>query len=94
MVSNKASQSAWIPETNVIVDNICDLTPVLLYDRMIWAAVREAIEINLSAKDALNALLDWNDKNQPKVPQKELLGKFDWGLRHFDHVPFDRRIGK
>lgn len=86
--------SAWITEDNIVADNICDLTPELLYDRLVWDAIRESFDISASANAALNALVEWNKKNSPVIPQKELGKKFIWALIHFGRVPFPRKIGK
>ena len=89
-----STMSAWVTEDNIVAQNICDLTPELLYDRFVWDAIRESFDISVSANAALNALVEWNKDNSPAVPQKELVKKFIWALVHFDHVPFPRKLGK
>jgi len=94
LVGNNEGDSKWIPESNLISDNICEITPELLYDRLTWVAIQESFDISLSAKAALKALVEWNKKNSPVIPQNELGKKFIWALLHFDRVPFPRQIGK
>ena len=83
-----------MPETNCITENIGPDTHPLLRDKLIFRAAKEAIEINLSLKDALDSLVEWNGKNSPKVPENDLVNKFLWRLDHLEYVPFDRNIGR
>lgn len=78
----------WKTEDNLVSDNISDKTPKLFRDRLIWRAVREAIDISSSVETALEALMKWNTKNMPMMLQKELTNKLIWGLEHFDNIPF------
>jgi hypothetical protein len=94
MKKNIGPESKWIPESNVVVDNIGENTHPALYDTLIWQAGKEAIEINLSSKSALDALLEWNLKNDPKVAQKDLINKYIWLVKHLEYVPFPRNLGK
>ena len=94
MVGNIVSESEWIPESNVLAENICSGTHPLLYDTLIFRAAKEAIEINLSVSGALDSLIEWNTHNSTKVQENNLVKKFLWLLDHLEYVPFDRNIGR
>ena len=86
--------SAWITENDIATGNISDITPVALYDDLVWQAMGEAVGESLSAKIAMDRLMEWNRNNSPQIPDKVLSKKFVWAVKHFDNVAFPRNLGK
>ncbi len=83
-MSENTEPSAWEPEDDIDAENINPEVSKELWDTLVWQAVRSAIEVSQTKEEVFRRVKQWNTKNDPQLPEKELIQKIIWALRKWD----------
>lgn len=81
---DETATESWETEDEIDAENINPEVPKELWDSLVWQAIRTAIDVSQTKEEVLRKVKQWNNKNNPRLPEKELIQKVIWALHNWD----------
>ena len=65
-------------------ENINPEVPKDLYAGFAWKAIRIALDVCSTKEEVMRRVKAWNNKNNPRLPESELIQKVVWAFTKWD----------
>lgn len=83
-MTTEINPNNWKPEDDIDSENINPEIPRELWDSLVWQAIKKAIDQSDTKENVFRLVKLWNTKNDPQLPEKELIQKVIWALQNWD----------
>ena len=87
------NKDPWLLEVEEIItsaeegldaENINPEVPKDLWAGFAWKAIRIALDVSSSKEEVMRRVKVWNSKNNPRLPEPELIQKVVWAFKKWD----------